>query len=88
MTAAVATSVSQFEDGVVAGLVQSNATVVGVQTQTTQPSQATWYHDQGLTYVSNIDQVEGQISLIYALVGRSTGRFGRGPHEQLLPGVS
>jgi copper transport outer membrane protein MctB len=66
-----------FERGVVEGL-KSGATVVGVQTETTSPSQTGWYGDQGLTYVSDLDQVEGRISLIYALSGQSQGSFGPG----------
>jgi hypothetical protein len=87
MGRAVSANVAAFETGVVAGLTQSNATVVGIQTQTTEPSQTAWYQSQGLTYVSDLDQIEGRISLIYALTG-STGAFGRGTGQQLLPDVT
>jgi hypothetical protein len=86
LSAPQAAAVDAFEQGVVKGLTESGATVVGVQTTATTPSQSAWFHDQGLTYVSNLDQVEGRISLIYGLTGY-TGAFGRGSGEQLLPDV-
>jgi len=80
-------NVDAFEKGVVAGLQQPGAVVVGAQTEATTPSQTSWYDDQGLTYISDLDEVEGQISLIYALNG-SQGRFGHGVHEQVLPSIA
>jgi hypothetical protein len=79
-------AVDAFEQGVVKGMTEAGGTVVGVQTTSTTPSQSAWFHNQGLTYVSNLDQVEGRISLIYGLTGY-TGAFGRGSGEQLLPDV-
>ncbi len=81
------TTVDAFEKGVVAGLQQPGTVIVGAQTETTAPSQTSWYDGQGLTYISDLNEVEGQISLIYALNG-SQGRFGHGVHEQVLPSIA
>jgi Copper transport outer membrane protein, MctB len=80
-------NVEAFEQGVVTGLQQPGAVVVGAETDATTPSQTSWYDQQGLTYISDLDEVEGQISLIYALNG-SQGRFGHGVHEQVLPSIA
>jgi hypothetical protein len=80
-----AAALAAFEHGVVEGMTKlANATVVGVQTQNTKPSQSGWFTNQTLNYVSDLDQVEGQVSLVYALTG-SGGPFGHGTNELALP---
>ena len=68
------TDLGAFERGLVRGLTNdAAATVVGVQTQSGDRTiGADWYAKQHLTYVSDIDQVEGRVSLVYALAGVNT----------------
>lgn len=70
-------TVDKFETGVIKGLARKGATAIGVQTDTATPSQVKWYDDQKLTTVSDVNQIEGKIALIYALNG-TQGNFGSG----------
>lgn len=78
-------TVGAFEKGVIRGLRKPGATAIGVQTDTATPSQIDWYDQQGLTTVSDVNQVEGKISLIYALNG-TQGNFGSGDVPNLPDG--
>jgi Copper transport outer membrane protein, MctB len=69
-------TIASFEKGLIAGLTIRGIPVVGVQQTETAPSQIGWYKQQKpLSSVDNVDEITGQISLVYALTGR-TGNFG------------
>lgn len=64
-----------FEEGVVRGLVESEARVVAAETEDADPSQIGWYSDRDLTSVDAIDRIEGKTALVLALDG-AEGTFG------------
>ena len=69
------------------GLTETAASVVGVESSGSTPSQVPWYRDRGLSTVDNIDDVAGHSAMVFALAGAS-GSFGTGPlAEGLLPPV-
>jgi hypothetical protein len=69
-------TMASFEKGLIEGLTIRGIPVVGVQQTDTDPSQIGWYKQQKpLSSVDDIDEVTGQISLVYALTGRG-GHFG------------
>ncbi len=80
-------TVGDFEVGVIKGLTDAGATAIGVQTDTATPSQIKWYdrNHLNLTTVSDVNRVEGKISLIYALNG-TQGNFGTGDVPNLPDG--
>lgn len=76
-----------LEDGLMRGLVDSAASVVGVEAAGSTPSQVPWYRDRELSAVDDVDDVAGHGALVFALAGAS-GTFGTGPlAEGLLPAV-
>lgn len=77
-------TVDAFETGFMQGLRDTPAPVVGVETTTTDPSQVSWYRDNGASSVSNLDEVAGRAALVFALAGNE-GAYGNGKDEQLLP---
>jgi hypothetical protein len=61
---------NSFEQGLIQGLTARGVPVVGVQESDTNPTQIDWYKQQSLSSsVDDIDEITGQISLIYALAG-------------------
>ena len=63
-------ALNSFEQGLVAGLTARGVPVVGVQESDTAPTQIDWYKQMKLTSsVDDIDEITGQISLVYALAG-------------------
>ena len=63
-------ALNSFEQGLIAGLSVRGVPVVGVQESDTTPSQIDWYKQQSLSStVDDIDEITGQISLVYALAG-------------------
>ncbi len=78
------------EDGLIAGLQaglsdRRGATVVGAERTSTDPSSIEYFSDQGLSSVDNVDQLPGQVSLVYAL-GGAEGAFGvKDTADALLP---
>jgi hypothetical protein len=78
---------SALEDGIVRGLVRSDAPVVGVEQLDTDPSQIGWYRDRGMSSVDSVDAVSGRAALVFALAG-ADGAYGLKPSaEALLPRV-
>jgi hypothetical protein len=70
-------TVKGFEDGLIAGFAARGVPVVGVQQSETKPSQIDWYkHYDVLSTVDDIDEITGQISLVYALGGLLHGNYG------------
>jgi Copper transport outer membrane protein, MctB len=64
-----------FENGLADGLKASGVQVVGVEEQSTDPSQVGWYKDQGMSTVDSVDLPGGQLALVFALGGQK-GNYG------------
>jgi Copper transport outer membrane protein, MctB len=64
-----------FENGLADGLKASGVQVVGVEEQSTDPSQVGWYKDKGMSTVDSVDLPGGQLALVFALTGQK-GNFG------------
>jgi hypothetical protein len=74
-----------LQDGMVRGLAQTNAKVVGIEPSDSDPSQIGWYRGRELSTVDNIDETAGRAALVFALAG-ADGAFGRRDSAQdLLP---
>ena len=74
-----------FESALIDGIKDTEVEVVGVERTDTDPSNVSWFADQGVASVDDIDLVEGKVALVYALLGES-GRFGvKDSAERLLP---
>ena len=74
-----------FEQGLVDGMLSTEAEVVGVERMDTDPSQVAFMSGQGITTVDDLDLPEGRTALVYALLG-AEGKFGRkSTAERLLP---
>jgi Copper transport outer membrane protein, MctB len=72
-----------FENGLMAGLGVGNDPIVGTETTSTDPSMVTWYRRHGLSSVDNLNQLPGQVSLVFALAG-ANGAYGIKPTAQAL----
>jgi Copper transport outer membrane protein, MctB len=68
-------AVKQIEQGLLEGLRAAGKPVVGVETVDTDPSQVSFYSNQGLSSVDDIDSAGGRIALVLALTG-ARGNFG------------
>ena len=75
LTDAQATENRAFENGLMQGLNQGSDPLVGTETTSTNPSEITWYRRHGLSSVDNLNQLSGQVSLVFALAGAS-GAYG------------
>lgn len=74
-----------FEDGLVRGLRESGARVVGAEASDADPSQIRWFEDRDLTSVDAIDRIEGRAGLVLTLAG-AEGTFGvKDSADALLP---
>jgi hypothetical protein len=83
-----AKEIDDLEKGLVAGLDGTGLPVVGVERSDTAPSHVTWYRDQGIASVDNVDDVAGRVALVFALAGRASGAYGtKGTAEGILPRV-
>jgi len=75
----------RFESALIDAAQDTDVEVVGVEMTDTDPSNVAWFADQGVTSVDDLDLVEGQVALVYALLG-ATGRYGvKDSAERLLP---
>jgi hypothetical protein len=68
-------AVKQIEQGLIEGLRGRGKPVVGVETFDTDPSQISFYSNQGLSSVDNVESAGGRIALVLALTG-ARGNFG------------
>ena len=76
-----------LEDGIVRGITEAGVPAVGVELQSTDPSQIGWYRERDMSSVDDLNVVAGQASLVFAL-GGAEGAFGTKPTAQaLLPPV-
>jgi copper transport outer membrane protein MctB len=79
---------NSFETGLIQGITSQGVPVVGVELNSTNPSQIPWYKSQGMSSVDDLDDLSGRAALVYALAGRS-GNFGVKPTaDSVVPQVS
>jgi hypothetical protein len=65
----------QVEQGLIEGIRAPGHPVVGVETTETDPSQISFYSNQGLSSVDDVDSAAGRIAAVLALDG-ARGKFG------------
>ena len=63
------------EQGVIEGIRAAGHPVVGIEKIDTDPSQISFYSNQGLSSVDDVDSAGGQLALVLALAG-ARGNFG------------
>ena len=68
-------AVQQVEQGLIEGLRATGKPVVGIERSDTDPSQISFFSNQGLTSVDDADSAGGRIALVLALQG-ARGSFG------------
>jgi hypothetical protein len=68
-------AVKRIEQGLIDGVRAAATPVVGVETADTDPSQISFYANQGLSTVDDVDSAGGRIALVLALAG-ARGNFG------------
>lgn len=84
-------STSEFESGLVAGVVSEGVPTVGVELTNTEPSQVPWYKSENMASVDNVETVAGRAALALALAGGhgARGAYGsKSTAEALLPSVT
>lgn len=75
----------RFESALIDAAKGTDVEVVGVENTDTDPSNVSWFADHGITSVDDLDLVEGETSLVYALLG-AKGRFGvKSSAQRLMP---
>jgi hypothetical protein len=75
----------RLESGLLDGIVAAGATPVGVEATETDPSSIQFFTSHDLSTVDNLDQVAGQVALVFALLG-AEGNFGvKDTADSLLP---
>src|SRR2546423_1476291 len=73
------------EKGVAEGFADEGAAAVGVEEQSTDPSQVGWYEDHQMSSVVSVALPGGQLALVFALAGEK-GAYGiKGTAEAALP---
>lgn len=91
MTPEAAKSTSEFESGLIAGVVSEGVPTVGVELSSTEPSQISWYKSENMASVDNVETVAGRAALALALAGAHDvrGAYGsKSTAEALLPSVT
>ncbi len=74
-----------FENGLIDGMHDTEAQVVGVEKMETDPSQVPFMRSHDIASVDDLDLPEGKTALVWAILG-ADGRYGRKPTaEALLP---
>jgi hypothetical protein len=82
---AAAAQTATFESDVAASLDATGVPIVGVELTDTNPSQISWYQQEQLASVDDIDDIAGQTALVYALAG-AHGSYGiKSSAQALLP---
>jgi hypothetical protein len=64
-----------FENGLADGLNSQGMQTVGVEEQSTDPSQVGWYKDHKMSSVDSVDLPGGQLALVFSLTGEK-GDYG------------
>jgi hypothetical protein len=73
-----------FENGLADGINAQGVQAVGVEEQSTDPSQVGWYKDHKMSSVDSVDLPGGQLALVFALSGEK-GSYGVKSGAQPLP---
>ncbi len=84
-------STSEFESGLIAGVVSEGVPTVGVELSSTEPSQIPWYKSENMASVDDVETVAGRAALALALAGAHgvRGAYGsKSTAEALLPSVT
>jgi hypothetical protein len=80
-------STTEFNSGLIEGVVAAGVPVVGVELRSTEPSQIPWYKAENLASVDDLDTVAGRAALAFALAG-DHGAYGvKSTADALLPPV-
>ena len=78
---------TELQDGIARGLVQTGVPVVGAERRASDPSSIGWFRDREMSSVDNIDEQAGRAAVVFVLAG-SQGAYGRRDSAQaLLPPV-
>jgi hypothetical protein len=78
---------TQLQDGIARGLVQTGVPVVGAERRASDPSSIGWFRDREMSSVDNLDEQAGRAAAVFVLAG-SQGAYGRRDSAQaLLPPV-
>lgn len=81
------TTRAAFEDGLMRGLRDAGARVVGAEPSDADPSQIGWFEDHDISSVDAVDRVEGRTGLVLTLAG-AEGSYGiKDSADALLPDV-
>ena len=71
-----------FENGLIDGMQDTEAQVVGVEKMETDPSQVPFMRSHDITSVDDLDLPEGKTALVWAMLG-ADGRYGASPPPKL-----
>ena len=75
----------ELESGLMSGIVATRAPVVGVETSTEETSSISFFQENDLSSVDDVDLVAGRLATVFALLG-AEGSFGvKGSADRLLP---
>jgi Copper transport outer membrane protein, MctB len=78
---------SEFEAGLIDGVLAEGVPAVGVELSGTEPSQISWYKAEDLASVDDLDKLAGRAALAFALAG-DHGAYGvKSTADSLLPHV-
>jgi Copper transport outer membrane protein, MctB len=85
LTARVEEDTERLEIGLIEGMGNAGATVVGVERSDDESSSIEFFADQGISSVDSVDLRSGEVALVFALAG-AEGNFGiKGTADRLLP---
>jgi hypothetical protein len=82
-----AKSTSEFNAGLIEGVLAAGVPVVGVELRSTEPSQIPWYKAENLASVDDLDTVAGRAALAFALSGDHSAYGVKSTADALLPPV-
>jgi copper transport outer membrane protein MctB len=76
---------NQLEAALMSGITATRVPAVGVETSTDESSSISFFQANGLASVDHVDLTEGQLAMVFTLLG-ADGSFGvKGSADQLLP---
>jgi hypothetical protein len=85
LAARVQEDTDRFEAGLIEGMDNAGATVVGVERSDDEDSSIEFFSDHGVSSVDSVDLRAGEVALVFALAG-AEGNFGiKGTADRLLP---